>query len=57
MFDLVPFILTEGQTGINSEIARRDVLIIFDGNIRLAVAMAVVVHFASDEWALEQQLL
>ena len=56
MFKLVSFILTE-QTRINVEITGRDVFVMFDGTTILAEAMAVVVHFVSDEWALEQCLL
>ena len=57
MSDLVPFILTEKQARIKRKIEGRDVSVIFDGTTRLGEAMAVVIHFVSDEWALEQRLL
>ena len=54
---LVPFILTEGQARIKREIEGKDVSVIFDGATRPGEAMAVVIRFVSDEWAIEQRLL
>ncbi len=57
MSDLVPFIRTEEQAKIKWEIGGKDVSAILDGTTRLGEAMAVVIRFVSDEWALEQRLL
>lgn len=53
----MPFILKEEQDKIKGEIAGRDMSVIFDGTTRLGEAMAVLVHFVSDDWTLEQRLL
>ena len=53
----MPFILKEEQDKIKGEIAGRDMSVIFDSTTRLGEAMAVLVHFVSDDWTLEQRLL
>ena len=57
MSDCVPFNLTEEQVKIKEEINGKEVPFIFDGTNRLGEAMAIVIQFVNDEWALEQQLL
>ena len=57
MSDLVPFILTEEQAEIKEEINGKEVSVIFDGTTRLGEAMAIVIGFVNDEWALEQRFL
>ena len=53
--DLVPFILKEEQSRIQEELAGRNVAVIFDGTTRLGEALAIVLHYVSDEWTLEQR--
>ncbi len=58
MSDLVPFILTEEQAKIKREMrARMFPLFLMEQLYRLGEAMAVVIRFVSEEWALEQRLL
>ena len=57
MSDLVPFIHKHEQAMICDEIKGRHISIIFDGTTRLGEALAVVIHFVSDDWSLLQRLV
>ena len=54
MSDLVPFIHTQEQAVIKAEISGKPVSVVFDGNSRLGEAMAVVVRYVDDSFAIQQ---
>ena len=55
--DYVPFILKEEESRICSEIDGQQLSVIFDGTSRLGEALAVVLHFVSSDWSVEQRLV
>ena len=57
MHDYVPFILKEEESRIHSEIDGQQLSVIFDGTSCLGEALAVVLHFVSSDWSVEQRLV
>ncbi len=54
MSDLVPFILTQEQANVKSEISGRP---LSDGTTHLGEAMAIVVRFVNDSFVIKQRLI
>ena len=57
MSDLVPFIHTQEQADIKAEISGKPVSVVFDGTTSLGEAMAVVVRYVDDSFAIQQRLI
>ena len=57
MSDLVPFIVTQEQADVKAEIAGKPVSVVFDGTTRLVEALAIVVRFVDNSFAIQQWLL
>lgn len=55
--DLIPFLMSQEQADVKAEIGDRPVSVIFDGTTRLGEAMAVVVRFVDDSFAIQQRLV
>ena len=52
--DLAPLICAQEQADIKAEISAKPVSVVFDGTTRLGEAMAVVVRFVDDSFAIQQ---
>ena len=57
MHDYIPFILSEEETRIRSEINGRRVAVIFDGTSRVGEALAILLRFVDAEWCVQQRLV
>ena len=57
MYDYLPFILSEEETRIRSEINDRPVSVIFDGTSRVGEALAILLRFVDAEWCVQQRLV
>ena len=57
MSDLVPLIVAQEQADIKAEFAGKPVSVVFDGTTRLGEAMAIVVRFVDNSFAIQQRLL
>ena len=55
MFDLIPFILKEEK--LKEELKGKHLGVVFDGTTRLGEAIAIIVHFVSESWTIEQRLI
>lgn len=57
MSDMIPVILKQEKSRIQSEVCEQDVSIIFDGTSRLGEALAIVLRFVTCEWSIKQRLI
>ena len=57
MSDLIPFVHSQEQSDIKTEICDRPISVIFDGTTRLGEALAIVVRFVDDSFAIQQRLV
>ena len=57
MSDLIPFLCSQEQGDIKTEICERPVSVIFDGTTRLCKALAIVVRFVDGSFAIQQRLV
>ena len=57
MSDLIPVVLKQEKSRIQSEISEQDVSVIFDSTSRLGEALAIVLCFVTSEWTIEQCLI
>lgn len=57
MADMIPFVLKQEQDKIESEIEGSSIAIIFDGTSCLGEALAVVVHFVTEDFDIKQYLI
>ena len=57
MSDLVPFLHSQEQDDIKSEISNRPLSVIFDGTTRLGEALAIVVRYVDDSFTIQQRLI
>ena len=57
MCDLIPFIITQEKAGIKAEIVGKPVSVVFDGTTRLGEAMAIVIRFIDNSFAITQRLI
>ena len=57
MYDYLPFILSEEETRIRSDINDRPVSVIFDGTSRVGEALAILLRFVDAEWCVQQRLV
>ena len=57
MSDLIPFLYSQERADIKTEIGERPLSVIFDGTTRLGEALAIVVRFIDDSFAIQQRLV
>ena len=59
MCDLIPFIITQEKADIKAEIVGKPVSVVFDGttHARLGEAMAIVIRFVDNSFAITQRLI
>jgi len=57
MSELIPFVLKEENSKIQSEISGQNVSVIFDGTSQLGEALFTVLRFVSSNWSIEQHLI
>ena len=57
MCDLIPFIITQEKADIKAEIVGKPVSVVFDGTTRLGEAMAIVIRFVDNSFAITQRLI
>ena len=57
MSDLVPFLCSQEQGDIKAEIGEKPLSVIFDGTTRLGEALAILVRFIDDSFAIQQRLV
>ena len=57
MHDYIPFILSEEESHVRSEIAGKKVSVVYDGTTRLGKALAIILRFVSSDWKIEQRLV
>ncbi len=57
MSDLIPFLHSQEEEQIKSEISNKPLSIIFDGTTRLGEALAIVVRYVDDSFTIQQRLI
>ena len=57
MCDLIPFIITQEKADIKAEIVGKPVSVVFVGTTRLGEAMAIVIRFVDNSFAITQRLI
>ena len=57
MSDLIPFLCSQEQATIKTEIGEKHLSVIFDGTTRLGEALAIVVRFVDESFAIQQRLV
>ena len=57
MYDYLPFILSEEENRICTEIDGRYVAVIFDGTSRVGEALAIILRFVDSDWCIQQRLV
>ena len=57
MSDLIPFLCSQEQADIKTEIGERHLSVIFDGTTRLGEALAIVIRFIDESFAIQQRLV
>ena len=57
MYDYLPFILSEEENRICTEIDGRHVAVIFDGTSRVDEALAIILRFVDSDWCIQQRLV
>ena len=57
MSDLIPFLHSQERVDIKTEIGERPLSVIFDGTTRLGEALAIVVRFIDESFAIQQRLV
>ena len=57
MCDLIPFIITQEKADIKAEIVGKPVSVVFDGTARLVEAMAIVIRFVDNSFAITLRLI
>ena len=57
MHHYIPFILSEEESHVHSQIAGKKVSVVYDGTTRLGEALAIILRFVSSDWKIEQRLV
>jgi len=57
MHNYIPFIPSEEESRVRSEIAGKKVSVVYDGTTRLGEALAIILRFVSSGWKIEQRLV
>ena len=57
MHDYIPFILSEEESHVRSEIAGKKVSVVYDGTRCLGEALAIILRFVSSDRKIEQRLV
>ena len=57
MSELIPFVQMQEEKEIKQEISEKHVSVIFDGTTRLGEALAIVIRFVDDTFAIQQRLI
>ena len=57
MCDLIPFIIIQEKADIKPKIVGKPVSVVFDGTTRLGEAMAIVIRFVDNSFAITQCLI
>ena len=57
MYNHLPFILSEEENRICTEIDGRHVAVIFDGTSRIGEALAIILRFVDSDWCIQQRLV
>ena len=57
MGDLIPVVLKQEKSRIQSEVSEQNVSVIFDGTSRMGEALAIVLCFVTCEWSIKHRLI
>ena len=57
MCDHIPFIITQEKADIKAEIVGKPVSVVFDGTTKLGEAMAIVIRFVDNSFAITLRLI
>ena len=57
MGDLIPVVLKQEKSRIQSEVSEQNVSVIFDGTSQMGEVLAIVLRFVTCEWSIEQCLI